>query len=182
MIIFACHSIISSLCSWYNQRYVRPKWFLLQIIYRYTSPYKLPINIKLEAHLKNHLSRILCWALNDYPIIGLDLTISQVRTKYLDKVCLVCKRKVVPVLNQVPRHEGVLGEWRYISSHSLTLALDGGKWSASRPGRFTSRARVSGTHWIGGLVGPRDVLDMVVKRKIPSPPPPRESKPGTLIV
>jgi hypothetical protein len=26
----------------------------------------------------------------------------------------------------------------------LTLALDGGKWSASRPGRFTL-----GTHWMG---------------------------------
>jgi hypothetical protein len=31
------------------------------------------------------------------------------------------------------------------------------------------RERASVTHWIGGLVGPRAVLDVVVKRKIPSP-------------
>jgi hypothetical protein len=35
-------------------------------------------------------------------------------------------------------------------------------------------------HWIGGWVGPRAVLDMVVKRKIPSPR--RESNPSILIV
>jgi hypothetical protein len=27
----------------------------------------------------------------------------------------------------------------YSSTHSLTLTLDGGEWSASRPSRFTSR-------------------------------------------
>jgi len=32
-----------------------------------------------------------------------------------------------------PRHEGVLGEWRYSSTHSLTSVLDGGEWSASSP-------------------------------------------------
>jgi hypothetical protein len=64
--------------------------------------------------------------------------------------------------------------------HSLTSVLDGGELSASRPGRFTQRERAPGTHWIGGWVGPRAVLDAVVKRKIPSPL--RESKPGTLIV
>jgi hypothetical protein len=53
--------------------------------------------------------------------------------------------------------------------HSLTSALDGGEWSASRPGRFTARERAPGTHWIGGWVGPRAVLDAVMKRKIPSP-------------
>jgi len=47
--------------------------------------------------------------------------------------------------NWAPRHEGVLGEWRYSSTHSLTLALDRGEWSASRPGRFTPRERALGT-------------------------------------
>jgi hypothetical protein len=47
--------------------------------------------------------------------------------------------------------------------------LDRGEWSASRSCRFIPRERAPGTHWIGGLVGPRDVLDAVVKRKIPSP-------------
>jgi hypothetical protein len=67
----------------------------------------------------------------------------------------------------------------YCSAHSLTSVLDGGEWSASRPGRFTSRERAPGTHWIGGCVGPRAVLDAVVKRKFPSPR--RESNPRTPI-
>jgi hypothetical protein len=40
--------------------------------------------------------------------------------------------------------------------------------------------RAPGTHWIRGWVGPRTVLNAVVKRKIPSPR--RESNPRTLIV
>jgi hypothetical protein len=71
-------------------------------------------------------------------------------------------------------------EWRYSATHSLTSALDGGEWSASRPGRSTSRERAPVTHLIGVWVGPRDVLDAVVKRKIPSPR--RESNPRTPIV
>jgi hypothetical protein len=82
--------------------------------------------------------------------------------------------------NWVPCHEGVLEEWRYSSTHSFTSALDGGEWSASCPGRFISRERAPSTHWIGGWVGPRAVLDAVVKRKIPSPR--LESNPITPIV
>jgi hypothetical protein len=66
-------------------------------------------------------------------------------------------------------HGDALGEWRYSSRHSLTLALDGGEWSALRPGRFISKERAPGTHGIGGWMGPRAGLDGVVKRKIPSP-------------
>jgi hypothetical protein len=73
-----------------------------------------------------------------------------------------------------------IGEWMYSSTHSLTLALDGDEWSASRPGRFTPRERAPGTQCIGGCVGLRAVLDAVVKRKIPSPR--RESNPRTPIV
>jgi hypothetical protein len=40
--------------------------------------------------------------------------------------------------------------------------------------------RDPGTHWIGGWVGPRAVLDAVVKKKIPGPR--RESNPTTLLV
>jgi hypothetical protein len=47
--------------------------------------------------------------------------------------------------------------------------LDGGEWLASGTGRFTSRKRAPGTHWIGCWVGPRAGLDAVVKRKFPSP-------------
>jgi len=39
-------------------------------------------------------------------------------------------------------------EWRYSSTYSLTSALGEGECSASRPGRFTSRERGPGTHWI----------------------------------
>jgi len=51
----------------------------------------------------------------------------------------------------------------------LNLALDGGEWLASSPGLFTLRKRAPGTHCVGGWVGHRAGLDMVVKRKILSP-------------
>jgi hypothetical protein len=47
----------------------------------------------------------------------------------------------------------------------LTSALFGGERSVSRPGRFTPGERASGTHWIGGWVGPRAGLDATDKRK-----------------
>jgi hypothetical protein len=53
----------------------------------------------------------------------------------------------------------------------LKLALDGGEWSASRPGRFTPA-----THWIWGWVGAKTGMDAVAKRKIPNPL--RELNPG----
>jgi len=58
----------------------------------------------------------------------------------------------------------------------MTLALDVGEWSASRPGRFTPRKRAPGIHWAGGWVGPRTILDEVMMRKSPSPR--RESNPS----
>jgi hypothetical protein len=66
------------------------------------------------------------------------------------------------------------------ATHCLTSALDGGEWSASRFGLFTPRERATGTHWIGGWVGPRTVLEEVVKRKILGPR--RESNPRAPIV
>jgi len=63
-------------------------------------------------------------------------------------------------LNWAPRHEGVSGEWRHSSTHSLTLELGGDEWSASRSSRFTYRERAPRTHWIGGWLGPRAVLEV----------------------
>jgi hypothetical protein len=45
---------------------------------------------------------------------------------------------------------------------------------------FAPRERALGTHWIGGWIGPRAILDAVVKRKIPSPH--TKSNPRTLII
>jgi len=56
----------------------------------------------------------------------------------------------------------------------------GGEWSVSRPGSFTLRERPSFTNWIGGWMGSRAGLDMLVKRKIPSPL--QESNPRTPII
>jgi hypothetical protein len=48
------------------------------------------------------------------------------------------------------------------------------------PAALPHRERTPSTHWIGGWVGPRAVLDAVMKGKIPSPR--RESNPRILIV
>jgi hypothetical protein len=48
------------------------------------------------------------------------------------------------------------------------------------PAVLPPRERAPRTHWIGGWVSPRAVLDEVVKRKIPSPR--RKSNPRTPIV
>jgi len=51
--------------------------------------------------------------------------------------------------------------------HAFLISVpDGGERSALRPGRFTPGGAPD-THRIGGRVGPRAVLDAVVKRKIP---------------
>jgi hypothetical protein len=78
-----------------------------------------------------------------------------------------CKIKVKLSLC-LTKHHAAKGEWRYSSTHSLTSALGGGEWSASR--LITPRETAPSTHWTGGWVGPRAVLNAVVKRKIPSPP------------
>ena len=48
----------------------------------------------------------------------------------------------------------------------MTVALEGGEWSAARPSRTLPRER-PGTHFTGGCVGPRAGLE---GRKISSPP------------
>jgi hypothetical protein len=56
-----------------------------------------------------------------------------------------------------------------VISPFLTLALDGGKWSASLPGRFTPS-----TYWTGGWVGARAGLYAMEKKSCPC----RESNPS----
>jgi hypothetical protein len=79
------------------------------------------------------------------------------------------------------RRGGAWGERRYSSYSFSTLALDGGEWSASRPGRaFTPGERTPGTHWTGGWVGPTAGLDTEAGGKILCPR--RESNPDRPVV
>jgi hypothetical protein len=57
---------------------------------------------------------------------------------------------------------GEMDVWIHIF---FTSASVGDGRSASHPGRFTPGERAPGTLWIGGLMGPRDSLDFVKKRK-----------------
>jgi hypothetical protein len=50
----------------------------------------------------------------------------------------------------------------------LTTTLDGVEWTASQSGCFMPMEGASGTHWIGGWLGPTDDLDMKGK-KMPTP-------------
>jgi hypothetical protein len=69
-------------------------------------------------------------------------------------------------------HEGAWGKRRYSSYSFSTSALDGGEWSASRPGRaFTPGERTPGTYCTGAWVGPRAGLDTEVRGNNPLPPP-----------
>jgi hypothetical protein len=66
--------------------------------------------------------------------------------------------------SKATRQGGAWGERGYTSYSILTSALDGGEWTASRPG-----ARTPGTHCTGGWVGPRAGLDTEVRGKILCP-------------
>jgi hypothetical protein len=64
------------------------------------------------------------------------------------------KKKSVPLHTM----EALGGSGGIAPTHSLTTsALDGGEWSASRPGRALPPGK--GTHFTGGWVGPRAGLD-----------------------
>jgi hypothetical protein len=54
----------------------------------------------------------------------------------------------------------------HLQSYILTSAIDGGRWSASRPSYFTPWEEIPNTQWIGSWVGFRFGLDAVHKRKI----------------
>jgi hypothetical protein len=58
-------------------------------------------------------------------------------------------------------HQVMKMYWGSGSMYTFTSALDGGEWSASRPGRITPGKRTPGTHWIGGWMSTRAGLDMV---------------------
>jgi hypothetical protein len=53
------------------------------------------------------------------------------------------------LINYAPRHEDVWGSG-VIATSFVTSTLDGGEWSASRPGRFIPEERAPSTRWVGG--------------------------------
>jgi len=84
----------------------------------------------------------------------------------LDKQNLWCK--VVPVLNQLPHHEDILGSGG-IAPHNLNLST---KWTWMVS--FTlwplyPWAKISSTHCTGGWVGPKASLDAVARSKSTGP-------------
>jgi hypothetical protein len=97
----------------------------------------------------------------------------------VDWIHLAQKVKLSLCFDWAQRHEGVLGSRGKL--HSFFDLSTRWRWVVSfTPRPLYPRVRVPGTHCIGGWVGPRAVLDAVVKRKIPSPR--RESNPRTPIV
>jgi hypothetical protein len=72
------------------------------------------------------------------------------------------------VINKTPRHEDASGSGDTVPPF-LTSVLDGGEWSASRSGHFISGGRASGTHWVGGWVGPRAGLDAADRKTMNTP-------------
>jgi len=71
-----------------------------------------------------------------------------------------------------------MGEWTYSSNNSLTSALDGFQWSASRPGRCTFGEITLGTRCFGSWMGPTADLDKVEKREQDLPRPWQVSESG----
>jgi hypothetical protein len=68
-------------------------------------------------------------------------------------ICRVkCKGKIVPVFFFLTEHNAMKAYWGSGGIDPLILdpALDGGEWSASRPGRFTLKEKAPDTHWMGG--------------------------------
>jgi hypothetical protein len=80
------------------------------------------------------------------------------------------------------KHHAMKAYWEVeVYLHSFFELGTRWRWVVNfTPRLLYPRGRGPGTHWIGGWVGPRAVLDAVVKRKIPSPR--RESNPRTPIV
>jgi hypothetical protein len=62
----------------------------------------------------------------------------------------------------------IYGKWQNTPC-ILNLALSGGEWSVSLPGRFNHREEATGTHWRGNRVGSTTGLEAMQKRPISCP-------------
>jgi hypothetical protein len=62
--------------------------------------------------------------------------------------CRTPYTSVFPVFNKTSAHEDVWGSGGMALTF-MTSALDGGEWSASRPGHFTRSRKSPGAHLLG---------------------------------
>jgi hypothetical protein len=132
--------------SWWLRIFEIPFLFVMRICFKLPHCSSFPVLGQIDDVLVKLSLKILDASLKDFTVIKVKLSLRFFK------------------LSTTPWRR--IGEWRYSSTHSLTSALDGCEWSASRPGRFNPRERTPGTHWIGGWVGSRSVLGTVMKRKI----------------
>jgi hypothetical protein len=98
--------------------------------------------------------------------------LSRIELSYLKKYATskICFSKRYKKQSRYTPWRRLGGEEVYSSYSFTTSALDGGEWSASRPGRaLTPGEKTTGTHWTGGWVGPRAGLDTEDRGKILCP-------------
>jgi hypothetical protein len=153
--IYVCQVSPLSQTNWVRHSSHSPRLVTLLVL-QLSPASATPLSLVQDILLSSLLSQAL--SLCSFPNVRDQVSRPYKATRTIIKV----KVKLSLCFNWAPRHGGVLGEWRYSSTHSLTSALNGGEWSASRHGRFTPRNRALVTHWIGDWVGPRAVLDVVV--------------------
>jgi hypothetical protein len=96
------------------------------------------------------------------------LTVAHLRgyTKSFQTESIKVKVKLFLCFNRAPRREGVLGEWRCSSTHSLISALDEVSGQLHAPANLPPG---KGTHLIGGWVGPRTFRMRWWREKFPAP-------------
>jgi hypothetical protein len=126
-----------------------------------------------EVHNRTHIPCQENWSEGEVPEVLLNqqtIVYRHFQQEARNTFCSWWKQKQCPRLTLKEQ------TWVYSSTNGnesrkslLISALDGGEWSASRPGRFNPREIASGTQWIGGCIAPRNILDAVEKRKIFSP-------------
>jgi hypothetical protein len=78
-----------------------------------------------------------------------------------DKVKVILSLRLI---NETPRHEDVLGSGS-LAPPFLTSSLYGCEWLGLRPCRFIPGVIATGTHYMGGWMGPRTGLNTVEKIK-----------------
>jgi hypothetical protein len=88
----------------------------------------------------SHLTDILICKNEIFTILRSSLALVFIDCKY-EYNLLMNKGKVKVQLSLCLTKHHAMKTWRYSSTNSLTSALSGGEWSASRHGRFTPRER-----------------------------------------